>query len=159
MKKILFLLAVLPVFLVSCSDDSKEQTVLIDVFYRFESHTDREIATPTVVKLYDYEEAKNFDKKNSVSSMANSLNIVMPDGSVPRPRYTSNSISGINTIQGVKNGKYLAIVFFKPDGFTFDIFFYYGYKVINVNKDTSTKLYDLVFTWDTKYSGKFYSFD
>lgn len=160
MKKILFTMMA-ALLLPGCSkeEESTQQTVLVNVSYAYADSPKlgKKIASPTLVLLYNYEEAANFDKGESVNTMANSQKIVLPNGSSPTPKYTSDSFSGINTIKNVENGKYMAIVFFKPDGFSWPMFYYYGYKEIIVNSDTDMKLYDLVFNWGNEYNGHFIS--
>lgn len=156
MKKLIFLLAFLPVFLVSCSEDDEpqgEQTVMINILWRYKDYGEPRIASPSVVMLYDYETAKNFDKEESVRTMANDVYIVLPDGKKLSPEYVSSDLSGINTFKNVKNGKYLVIAYYKPDGYDWSFAFLYGYNTIDVNNELGTSLYNYVLTWED--SGKF----
>ena len=156
MKKILLLIAVTLAF-AGCSKDDEEtteQTVLINVNYEYEGGDKTYIASPTLVQLYNYDEAASFDKEESVSQMAKEQNIVLPDGTALKPVYTSDSYSGVNTLQNIKNGKYLAIVFFKPDGYSWSFLYFYGYKEIDVTPENNMKLYNLTFTWENN-AGKF----
>lgn len=160
MNKNFFLLAVLSILIfVGCSDDkdeiSKSQSVLVNVSYQYPSSADKKVASPTLVLLYDYEAAKNFDKEKSVNSMSDSRKLSLADGTLLEPKYTSGSFSGVNTFESVENGQYIIVAFFKPDGYTWPMFYYYGYKQIVVNEQNASKLYDLVFTWGE--DGKFVS--
>lgn len=157
MKKVLFLLPLLAALFAfsGCSDDEvkDEQTVMINVSWKYENRENIELASPSIVMLYDYEEAKDFDKGQSVQTMANEGYIVLPNGERPTPKYISDNLSGINTFENVKNGKYLVIAFYRPDGYDWSFSFLYGYNVIEVNNETEMNLYNYVLVWED--SGKF----
>lgn len=161
MKKILFIMAmILPMFVfMGCSDDddegSKTQTVLVNVSCQYEGLDSKKLASPTLVLLYDYEIAKNFDKEKSVDTMYSSQKISLTDGTILKPKYTSDNFTGVNTFEDVENGQYLIIAYFKPEGYSWPMFYYYGYKQIVVNEDNAAQLYNLVFTWGE--DGKFVS--
>ena len=103
--------------------------------------------------LYDYEEAKNFDKEASVNALAYDGHIVLRDGTALTPKYVSDSTVGINTFENVDNGKYLVIAMYKPDGFSFPFAFLYGYKMIDVSSTIGSSLNTFVLIWED--SGKF----
>lgn len=156
MKKILLLMmAMLPIFFTSCSDneDNKEDrplSVLVNVIDDF-GH----IASPTLVRLYKYEESYNFDK-NAIMKMGDERKLVDQTGNEIPPSYRSESFSGINIFENVKAGRYIIIVFYKPSGYSFPIFYYYGYKDIEVNQSTNARLYKIEFSG--KDCGKFIEF-
>ena len=158
MKKVLFFLPMLVALFVfsGCSDDDEpkdEQTVMINISWKYENRDNIEIASPSIVMLYDYEEAKDFDKQQSVQTMANDGDIVLPNGERPSPKYISDNLTGVNTFENVKNGKYLVIAFYRPDGYDWSFSFLYGYNVIDVNNDTGMNLYNYVLVWED--SGSF----
>lgn len=161
MKKILFLFVVALLFS-SCSkdDDSKmkDQTILVNVFYKYSNDKDKTIASPSLVYLYDYSDANGFDKDKSIMSMGDYQELTMPDGTSPKQKYESDSFTGINTIKGIKNGKYIVTVLYKPDGFSFPMFYYYGYKVVEINSGTNLNTYDFVFPIGNDSYGKFKEF-
>jgi hypothetical protein len=166
MKKILLVMAiVLPVVFTSCSkDDSKEenesgsQTVMVNVFYKYENDQKEHTANPTLLRLYK-QNKNEIDFEESVSSMwMHRGDVTLKDGTVAIPEYTSDSFLGINTIEGVKNGNYTVIAFFKPDGYEWSFSYYYGYKEITVSNETGMQLYKIVFTWGSDNdAGKFVS--
>lgn len=91
MKKLLFIMAmVLPLFtFIGCSDDesANSQKVMINLYWKYENLEDTKIASPSIVALYDYEEAKNFDKEASVNALAYDGHIVLRDGTALTPKY------------------------------------------------------------------------
>ena len=159
MKKIiLFVLSA--IVLIGCSKDDNEsqepqptsQTVKVNVFYTYTSEYKESVASPTIVRLYEQSVADNFDYDKSVSSMHNSGHMTLKDGTIAIPAYTSGSFDGINTINNVKNEDYTVIVYYKPDGFTFSSFCYFGYKPITVS-NTIDQSYKIVFVWGTPING------
>lgn len=157
MKKLLFIMAmVLPLFtFIGCSDDesANSQKVMINLYWKYENLEDTKIASPSIVALYDYEEAKNFDKEASVNALAYDGHIVLRDGTALTPKYVSDSTVGINTFENVDNGKYLVIAMYKQDGFSFPFAFLYGYKMIDVSSTIGSSLNTFVLIWED--SGKF----
>ena len=153
MKKILcllFLLSAMLLTIVSCdNDDENSNSILVNVF------VDGGIANPTIVQVYDYNEAKDFDRK-AISEMGNHGKLVDKSGNTILPQYISGNTNGVNIIEDVKNGKYLLVAMHKPDGFTFSMFYYYGFKVIDVNPSTNGKLYNMNFEYAA--TGKFIEF-
>lgn len=153
MKKILFVLAlILPMFFVSCSknEDGKPLSVLVNVKDDFGN-----IANPSLVRLYQNEDAKDFDK-NAISEMGDMQKLVDKAGNEIYPSYTSDNFDGINIFNDVPSGKYLIVVFYKPSGYSFPMFYYYGYKHIEVNQSNNAKLYTIDFS--DKERGKFTEF-
>lgn len=154
MKKILLLMAiVLPIIFTGCSkdgDDDKPISVLVNV-----TDNSGDIASPSLVRLYQYENAKDFDK-DATSKMGDQQKLVDKAGNEILPAYTSDSFSGINIFENVKEGRYLIIVFYKPSGYSFPMFYYYGYKDIEVNQSTNAGLYKINFSG--KERGKFTEF-
>lgn len=151
MKKTLLLL-LLVTFIACEKNEPKEPTtatVMINVTFTYDG-IDSHIANPTLVRLYK-EKASEFDFEKSVSSMASSQNMYLKTVTPANPVYTSDSFSGVNTFKDIDKGNYTAIVFFKPDGYTFSLFYYYAYKEITVS---DLKTHNIVFTWNTD-KGKF----
>ena len=139
-KMILMLAMVLPMLFVSCSDDNNNEpkTVMVNVIDSYG------VASPSLVMLYDYSEAKDFDK-SAVSEMGDRQNLVDNNGSVIQPAYMSDSFLGVNTFENVLDGEYMLVVLYKPDGYSFPMFYYYGYKKIVVNEANDSKLYTIDF--------------
>lgn len=155
MKRLLLILSVvLPLFVsVGCSDDDSEtnstKTLMVNVF------VEGDLASPTLVRLYDYEDAKDFDK-NATYEMGDKQELISESGEVLTPLYTSDSHIGVNTFEGIEDGTYMLIVFHKPEGFSFPNFYYYGYKQIVVNESNDAKLYKIDFNNEDR--GKFIQF-
>lgn len=150
MKKILLMMVLGVLAITGCKKDkeSTEQTVMINVSYQYPTSPDlgKKTAAPTLVQLYDYSKAMNFDKQKSVASIKNSYKLTLADGTTLMPLYDSTpNFTGINTFEQVKNGKYIVIVYFKPEGYEW--FMYYGYKEISVDSSKPLIMYDLVFNW------------
>lgn len=153
MKKILLLMmAMLPILFTNCSDDENEKpmSVLVNVIDDFGN-----IANPTLVRLYKYEESHNF-AKNAISEMGDQQKLVDKTGNEILPLYISDSFSGVNIFENVEAGKYLIIVLYKPSGYSFPMFYYYGYKEIEVNEFTNAKVYTIDFS--DKERGQFIEF-
>lgn len=153
MKKLFLLLtAILPLFVFTeCSDDdnvSPAQSVLVNVTY------DGTLASPTLVQLYDYEEASKckFDY-DAMCEYGDYRNLIDESGNEIRPKYTSDSTAGVNTFEEVENGEYMLVVMYKPEGYSWPMFYFYAYKEIKVNPDTNAKLYSIEFTDEDR--GKF----
>lgn len=142
MGKLNLMLCVLffSVLLSSCSNDDEPSSynVMVNV------SVDGDIASPTLVRLYDYDKAKDFDK-DAIIDMGDYQKLVDMSGNVIEPEYTSGSFSGVNIFENINQGKYLIVVMHKPSGFTFPMFYYYGYKSIVVDKDNNTDLYNFDF--------------
>lgn len=152
MRKLILMLAMmLPMVFVSCSDDEDNapRTVMVNV------KEDYGIASPSLVMLYDYSEAKDFDK-NAISEMGDSQDLIDSNGNVIQPSYVSDSFLGVNTFENVLDGEYLLVVLYQPDGYSFPMFYYYGYKKIVVNAANDAKLYTIDFSG--KERGEFIEF-
>ena len=151
MRKLLYALAiVLTLVFVSCSDDGDEPlTTMVNVKYK------GELAYPSIVRLYDYEEAKKFDK-DEVFHYGDYQELLDENGNIIEPQYTSDKFVGANTFEDIKQGKYIIVVLYKPDGFSWPMFYYYGYKIINVDKDNNMTLYNIDF--EPNQSGTFIEF-
>ena len=159
MKQILF--TIMTAFLcVGCSKEEArtEQTIMVNVSYKYQSGTDTKVASPTIVQLYSYEKTNGFDKTKSISSMANHQELTMPDGITHKAKYTSDSFSGVNIMENIPNGKYILVAFYKPDGYSWPMFYYYGYKTIDVNDGTNMNLHSMVFVIGEEQMGSFTSF-
>lgn len=136
MKKILLSLTIIlvSVIMVSCSKDEPQSgTVLVNVSF------DGAIASPSVVKLYKYEDAKDFDKTYTGACHYGSTGDLLDNkDNVITPFAIGDNTLGVNTFKNIPNGKYIIIAFYKPQGYSFETFFYYGYKTIDVNGSLST---------------------
>ena len=61
---------VLPLFtFIGCSDDesANSQKVMINLYWKYENLEDTKIASPSIVALYDYEEAKILIRKHPLT--------------------------------------------------------------------------------------------
>ena len=127
MKKFLLLMLTI-LMMVSCSKEEVEtrSDVMVNVTF------DGGLASPTLVRLYNYDEAKDFDR-NAISEMGDSQILADKQGNTILPEYTSDTFTGVNTFKGIEHGKYLVVAMYKPEGYSFPMFYYYGYKVIDVN--------------------------
>lgn len=147
MKKFLLLFAAIAcAAFVGCSkdDDNDAQNVLVNV------KLEGDLASPTLVMLYNNVSSADLDKEKSVSSLANSQKITLKDGTTTDATLSSApNFTGVNTFNDVPNGKYLLIVYHKPDGYSFPMFYYYGYKDITVDA-SNTNIYNLEFTYENK---------
>lgn len=93
--------------------------------------------------------------------MADDQKITLKDGTKPAAKYTSSpNFTGINTFENVVNGEYMAIIFYKPEGYSFPAFFFYGYKKITAKSSNKLSMYECVFKWtsDDSDSGHFVEF-
>ena len=88
--------------------------------------------------------------------MGDQQKLVDKTGNEILPAYTSGSFSGVNIFDNVVSGRYFIIVLYKPSGHSFPMFYYYGYKDIEVNQSTNAKLYKIEF--EDKKRGKFTEF-
>lgn len=152
MKRLFYVLAAFLMFACGNDDDPSNSThqVFANVFYSYEAGGDEKIATPTLVMLYK-EKPSDFDFEESVTSMANNQKMKLKDGKIATPVHISDSFSGINIIDDVETGNYTLITFYKPDGYSWPMFYYYGYKEISVTDLSTNKI---VFIWNNE-AGKF----
>lgn len=128
----------------SSDDEPSEYSVMVNVDYN------GSLASPSLVRLYDYEDAKNFNNTyDGVIHYGIYHELINDKGEKIIPRYTSDVFVGVNTFTNVSKGRYIAIVMYKPSGFTYENFFYYAYKVIEVNSNNNAKLYKCSFTYDS----------
>lgn len=127
MKKILLFMFTILV-MVSCSKEEAEtrSDVMVNVTF------DGGLASPTLVRLYNYDEAKDFDR-DATTEMGFYQRLVDKQGNKIIPEYTSDNFTGVNTFENVEHGKYLVVAMYKPDGYSFPMFYYYAYKTIEVN--------------------------
>lgn len=155
MKK-LIILFVLPLFFLSCSkdDSSKTYTVMVNI------EDEYGLAYPSMVRLYDYNEAMPAVQKhindNNAYKYGTDRKLYDTNGAEISPVYTSANMVGVNTFEEVKAGKYLIVVLYKPSGYSFENFWFYGYKGIDVNKDNELGMYKCKFPNTSR--GKFYNF-
>lgn len=157
MKKIftLFAVAFALLFTSSCSKDDepgKSFTVMSNVTIN------GKMASPSLVELYNYDSAKNFDKSyDGMLAYGDHQKLLDSNGSVLSPAYISSSFVGVNTFEDVKAGKYIIVCLYKPDGFTYPMFYYYGYAEIEVNKSNPLVMQNFKFTYDDE-RGEFLKF-
>lgn len=155
MKKLILLL--LSLFLFSCSKGDTPLSVMVNVEY------DGDLAAPSLVRLYNYDELQvglmkqvNSTEVNNAYKYGSDLGFVLEDGSKILPVYTSDSYTGVNTFDDIEPGKYYIIVMYKPEGYGFPFNWFYGYKEIVVDKSNNAMLYNCNFP--RTVSGKWYSF-
>ena len=153
-KTLLAAIAVI-VCMTSCGNDDAPDapcTVIANVTF------DGASASPSIVKLYDYAVAKDFDKSTeAVNNFGDSRDLLDKDGNVIKPAYTLSTTNGVNTFDNIKAGKYIAVAFYKPSGFSWPMFFYYGYATVDVSSSTSPVTQWFRFTTDSE-RGKFLQF-
>lgn len=153
MRKVFLMMAMmLPILLISgCSDNENDnpKSVMVNVKDSYG------IASPSLVMLYNYSEAMNFDK-NAISEMGDKQDLIDMDGNIIQPVYVSDSFSGVNIFDDVVDGEYMLIVLYHPEGYSFPMFYYYGFKKIVVNDENNAKLYEIDFSG--KETGKFIEF-
>lgn len=147
MKKFI-LIALAAILFAGCSKEEKEKTSDLMVNVKLEGR----LASRTLVMLYDYEEAKDFDRSNFVQ-MGFHQELTDKEGNLIEPVYVSESLTGVNTFYEINNGKYIIVVMHIPEGYTFPAFYYYGYKIVDVD-------YTTLFVIDFTYGdfGKFIQF-
>lgn len=145
-KYAIFICAMIAFVLTSCSDDEPDSfSVMVNVTY------DGASASPSVVQLYDYETAKDFDKTElGAVRFSNNFRLMDQEKNEYTPRYISDTTIGVNTFENIEKGKYIVVVAYKPSGYSFANFWYYGYKTIFVNADYNAKVYWCNFKSDTK---------
>ena len=155
MKKVLFMLPLLVVLCMfaACSKDDEQNSfsMMVNVF------VDGNIASPVLVRLYDYEDTRKceFDY-DTMCEYGDHRKLVDKNGNELTPKYTSDSFNGINTFESVESGKYTIIAMYKPEGFTWPMFYYYGYKDIIVDKNNDAILHKI--DLKKKEKGKFVEF-
>lgn len=153
MRKVFLILAALVPLLClnSCSDDesSSSYSVMVNVFI------EGDLAYPSLVRLYNYDKAANFDK-DAIVEMGDNQELVDENGNVITPAYSSGEYSGVNTFEGIEPGRYIIVVLYQPEGYSFPMFYYYGYKSITVDETNNANLYKIDFQYED--SGKFVEF-
>lgn len=156
MRKLLLLL-LLPLFLFSCSKDNSPLSIMVNVKY------DGSLAAPSLVRLYNYDELHSELMKqvndtdiNNAYMYGSDLGFKLEDGTTISPDYTSDSYSGVNTLEDIKAGKYYIVVMYKPDGYNFPFSWFYGYKEVIVDKSNNAALYNCNFP--RTVSGHWYNF-
>ena len=136
MKKLsLLLLSIFATLALSCSNNDEPQSasILVNVTYNGAS------ASPSVVKLYKHEDAKNFDNSYSGACHFGSTGELLDKkGNIITPIAIGDNTLGVNTFENIPNGRYIVMAFYKPAGYSFANFFYYGYKIIDVEGFLST---------------------
>lgn len=155
MKKILSMLPMLAVLFMftACSkkDEPNSYSIMINV------SVDGDIASPVLVRLYDYDDTRKCEfNYDTMCKYGDYKKLVDRNGSELTPKYTSGSSNGINTFDGVESGRYIIIAMYKPEGFTWPMFYYYGYKDIIVDKNNDAILHK--FDFNKSEQGKFVKF-
>lgn len=157
MKKILLLIAVVSALFLapSCSKNDEPTKALVVMS---NVTINGSIASPSLVELYNFDSAKNFDKSyEGMISYGDHQKLLNASGDVLTPAYSSSSFAGVNTFEDVKAGKYIIVCLYKPDGFTYPMFYYYGYAEIEVSASNSPVMQNFKFTYDDE-RGEFLKF-
>lgn len=152
MKKIL-LFALFTIVMCACSKDDEPKTfsLIANVSYNGMS------AYPSIVFLYDYEEAKDFDKSSdAIYKFGEYGELYSASGVLLEPLYTSPTLTGVNTFENVSKGKYMVVAFYKRDGFTWPMFYYYGYTVLDLTYNLQSVKFN--FRSSTMKAGEFIEF-
>ena len=134
MKKILLLLAILPMFLTSCSkeDESNEQTFFANVYTKYDNSSEEEIASNAIVYIFTNEN-KSIDNTESAMSVIDDGVITYTDGSTSsKPKYATKWQSGVFNIEKFPNGEYILWVACMND---FAAITYSSYNKISVNNN------------------------
>ena len=117
MKKILLLLAILPILTTACSkdDESTEQTFFVNVYTKWENN-EEEISKQAFVYIFANEN-KSIDNAKSAESS--------------KPKYATKYQSGVFNIENMPNGEYILWV---TDMNEYGGACYSSYKKISVNE-------------------------
>ena len=150
MKRLLSIMYVVAIttLLVSCSkgDDPTAQDFCVNVYYTYSDYSDygERLASPSYVLLFK-DNGNNIDEsKMSITD----LQLYDTNGNALDLIRTSPSTSGVNTFEGVENGKYVILALYSPYTFVK----YYSYKKISVDYDYRVTTEKIVFDC-TKDSG------
>lgn len=148
----LLLFTVFSIALSSCGDDDNPATCSIVANVSFNGAS----ASPSIVNLYPYDSAKEFDRSyEAMCQFGDSRILLDMKGREIPPAYTSPTTIGVNTFEDVKSGKYIAVCLYKPNGFTFPMYYYYGYCVV----DATGSLASVFFKFsNSSERGKFIEF-
>lgn len=133
MKKFLFVLAFLPMFITSCSkdDEASEQTFFVNVYTKWEN-SEEEIAKKASVYIFANEN-KSIDNTKSAISVVDDGVITYTDGSTSsKPQHATKIQSGVFNIENIPNGEYILWVTSMNE---YGGACYSSYKKINVNND------------------------
>lgn len=133
MKKVLLLLAILPILTTACSkdDESTEQTFFVNVYTKGEN-SEEEISKQAFVYIFANEN-KSIDNSKSAESVTDDGVITYADGSKsPKPKYATKYQSGVFNIENMPNGEYILWVTHMNE---FGGACYSSYKKISVNED------------------------
>lgn len=108
MKKILLLLAILPILTTACSkdDESTEQTFFVNVYTKWEND-EEEISKQAFVYIFT-DENKSIDNSKSAEPVVDDGIITYTDGSKSaKPKYATKYQSGVFNIENMPNGEYI----------------------------------------------------
>lgn len=136
MKKVLLLLAILPILTIlttACSkdDESTEQTFFVNVYTKWENY-EEELSKKAFVYIFDNEN-KNIDNSKSAESVADDGIITYTDGSKSsKPKYAIKYQPGVFNIENMPNGEYILWVTHMNE---YGGACYSSYKRISVNED------------------------
>lgn len=152
MKKIL--LFILLIAFIGCDKETEPEIttadVFVNVYFKYDGSTDEMIAAPTMVQLYT-QKVSDFDLEESYKSISDSYRMKLKNGEYVSPKYSSDSFSGINIFKDIEIGDYTVIAYYKPDGYSWNMFYYYAYKEISA---IGLKQHNIVFSWNSE-AGKF----
>lgn len=143
MKKVLLLLALLPILTTSCSkdDETTEQTFFVNVYTKWENN-EEEISKNTALYIFP-DENKNIDNGQSAISVTDDGVITYSDGSKSgKPVYATKFQSGVFNIENMPNGEYILWVTHMRE---YGGICYSSYKKISVNYDYRGKSEKKVF--------------
>jgi hypothetical protein len=149
MKKILLLAFVALFAFTGCKKEGKDIdcTVNAHIKYVYEQGGQSYLADNILILLYDYEVAKDFDSEKTQKSIRDNYKITLKNGTTQSPKYREHTTIGSLTINNVKKGKYIAFIYWKPEGF--DIgwmsIWYMGYKEADFQREYNSL--DACFTW------------
>lgn len=133
MKKVLLLLAILPILTTACSkdDESTEQTFFVNVYTKGEN-SEEELSKKAFVYIFANEN-KSIDNSKSAESVADDGVITYTDGSKSsKPKYAIKYQPGVFNIENIPNGEYILwVTHMNEHGGAC----YSSYKKISVNED------------------------
>ena len=154
MKKFLFLLAILPMFITSCSKDeeSNEQTFFVNVYTKYED-SEEKLAEKAFVYIFTNEN-KAIDNNVSKVSVVDDGVITYADGSKSsKPKYATKFQAGVFNIENMPNGEYVLWVTYMTE---YGGRSYSSYKKISVNNDYRGKSEKKVFLQSMEDQGLYF---
>lgn len=151
MKKVLFILSL--ILLASCSKDDDvtiTSSVNVAVYYHANG-SDSHRATTCFAGLFNCAYSDVSTEYTDVLHIASARNLKLKNGSTLEPVYNSISFNGSCDFTDVAHGKYLLVVCYKPDGYSFENFYYYGCQEVNI---TAKEYQSFKFDFELGQNGK-----